>query len=340
MAENSPAEAAPAQEPVPIYQIDLSLPPAERYSHLATDLGPKMKVVTPVFDEILAIAIPWAWLRRLVEWVSTFVLRRVYSPEETQELRGIAKASGVDMYFLVALNVLLDSLMGCTSGGILTEPEKRRGVQHNQLDESDSTPRMMHFRTLDWGMDEIRNIIVILEFVKSKSDTPEKVLARTITYAGFVGVLTGVNSDSRTTVIEKDLSDGKVRTASDFIVHTNHDIKVKDTTDPTPAPKEKSSVLGMDTFLEESEERHECFQKKWNSLVKRQEKKRREGGEGKEGDRANTVVITKRAAIESNRVESKSEKASRKKRKAHTHTSIHRGKGRQYGSFLSFCKGL
>jgi hypothetical protein len=185
MAEFSSEEANPDQEPIPTYRIDLSLPPSERYTKLATDFAPKMRDITPLFDEVLAVAITWAWLRRVIRWLSPFLLRRLYSPEETQELKGISKASGVDFYFLVALNVLLDSLMGCTSGGVLTYPERRKKTE-------DRTPRMMHFRTLDWGMDELRSVLVVLEFVKSDSETPENVIARTITYAGFVGVLTGV----------------------------------------------------------------------------------------------------------------------------------------------------
>jgi hypothetical protein len=51
---------------------------------------------------------------------------------------------------------------------------------------------MMHFRTLDWGMDGLRSVLVVLEFVKRDSSEPEKVIARTVTYAGFVGILTGV----------------------------------------------------------------------------------------------------------------------------------------------------
>jgi hypothetical protein len=41
-------------------------------------------------------------------------------------------------------------------------------------------------------MDSLRSVLVVLEFVRSKSEEPEKVIARTVTYAGFVGVLTGV----------------------------------------------------------------------------------------------------------------------------------------------------
>ena len=51
---------------------------------------------------------------------------------------------------------------------------------------------MMHFRTLNWTMDELRSVLVVLEFVKSKSEDPREVLARSVTYAGFVGCLTGV----------------------------------------------------------------------------------------------------------------------------------------------------
>ena len=38
----------------------------------------------------------------------------------------------------------------------------------------------------------MRSVLVQLEFTRSKSDEPDKVIARTVTYAGFVGVLTGV----------------------------------------------------------------------------------------------------------------------------------------------------
>lgn len=48
------------------------------------------------------------------------------------------------MHLLVAFNVLLDLFMGCTSGGAKLSVEDR----------------MLHFRTLDWGMDPLRKVIV------------------------------------------------------------------------------------------------------------------------------------------------------------------------------------
>ncbi|EHK23470.1 uncharacterized protein TRIVIDRAFT_74061 [Trichoderma virens Gv29-8] len=174
-------------EPIPRYRIDLDLPPAERYVKMASDFAPQMKEITPLFDMVLESAVPWLFLRSIIKFTASLILRRVYSSEETQELVGIAKASGVDMYFLVAFNLLLDTLLGCTSGGVLTRLKKGERQTHTE-----PSARMMHFRTLDWGMPELRSVLVVLEFVRSKSEEPQTVIARTITYAGFVGVLTGV----------------------------------------------------------------------------------------------------------------------------------------------------
>jgi len=176
----------PQDEQIPTYRIDLSLPPSERYKSMASEFAPKMQAITPLFDQLLSTFIAWRLLRQFIEYLASIFLRRVASAEETAELRGISDASGVPMYFLVALNVLLDSLLGCTSGGVLVKGNKKR----QQLEGEKAT--MMLFRTLDWGMEELRSVLVVLEFVRSKSADPERVIARSITYAGFVGVLTGV----------------------------------------------------------------------------------------------------------------------------------------------------
>jgi hypothetical protein len=75
---------------------------------------------------------------------------------------------------LVALNVVLDLLMGCTSSVVRSE----QGTCY-------------HLRTLDWAMDPLRRVVVQLDYIRSNED-PDRVLASSITYVGFVGVLTGV----------------------------------------------------------------------------------------------------------------------------------------------------
>ncbi|KAJ5562953.1 hypothetical protein N7535_002602 [Penicillium sp. DV-2018c] len=163
-----------ATEP-PVFRINLSLPPEERYKAIARLYKKKMRAVADIFDEVIhniAPKIP----RKPIHWLARTCLRKLYTKEETAEIRGISRVTGIDLYILIGFNVVLDLLMGCTSGGVR---------MHDGL-----WTRMVHFRTLDWGMDALRDLIVQLEYIRA--DEPDKVLASCITYVGFVGVLTGV----------------------------------------------------------------------------------------------------------------------------------------------------
>lgn len=167
---------------IPRYMIDLSLPPKERYRVLAKQYSTRLKTLTGLFDALLIDSGLPRYLISTVNHISRLLLRRVYSSEETDELRGISEQTQIPMYLLVSLNVILDLLMGCTSGGVRSlEPGRPRAES-----------KMLHFRILDWGMDGLRDIIVQLDFVKSKSTKPQEIIASSITYVGFVGCLTGV----------------------------------------------------------------------------------------------------------------------------------------------------
>lgn len=160
------------------YTIDLSLPPIQRYQHLAKDFKPHIVTLPTLFDHVVGEMHPnisVSTLRRL----AGFLLRRLYSKEETEEIRGICNVTGLDMYLLVAFNTFLDLFMGCTSGGIRVKDRGRDA-------------KMLHFRTLDWGMDSLRNILVQLDYVEKAGGDA---IATSITYVGFVGCLTGVRKD-------------------------------------------------------------------------------------------------------------------------------------------------
>ncbi|CRJ97164.1 hypothetical protein BN1723_009504 [Verticillium longisporum] len=169
--------------PVPIYRIDVALSPEHRYDEVARDFAPQMRDVTKIFDDLLASIFKYPLLCRAVKFLARSLLRRLNDDEQNREAQSIAKVAGVDLYLIVALNVLLDSLMGCTAGCILTEPHRPKASERNR--------RLMHFRTLDWAMDPLRELLIIAEFVDSRED-PNRVIARSVTYAGFVGTLTAV----------------------------------------------------------------------------------------------------------------------------------------------------
>ncbi|KAF2968319.1 hypothetical protein GQX73_g5266 [Xylaria multiplex] len=181
---------ADSEKPIPRFTIDLAKPPRERYDEVVQVFGSRMRSLVGLFDSVLSMFITFTWLRPIVIGLSKVCLRRVYDEEENEEIKGISAASGVPLYLLVALNNLLDCLLGCTSGAIPISP----GRASQRTDET----RLLHFRTLDWGMDELRDLLVVLEFVDSTSDNPNRVIARSITYAGFVGSLTMVSLEKLT----------------------------------------------------------------------------------------------------------------------------------------------
>jgi hypothetical protein len=159
---------------VPTYTIDLSLPPCERYVQVTNDYKHVLLQMPCLYDEAVEhLKLP-TWL---FHFLGRLLLRHLHSDEQTEELRGISKACGLPMYLLVAYNVFLDLLMGCSSGGVMVADE--------------AGPTMMHFRTLDWSMPLLRQAIVQFDFVEIPGG---EVIARTVGYVGFVGVLTGVRN--------------------------------------------------------------------------------------------------------------------------------------------------
>jgi hypothetical protein len=179
------SELLESETSVRVHQIDLSMPPRSRYVALAELHAREIQRLAILFDALLEdLGIP-SQKHIWIKGVARLFLRRLYSREETEEIRGIAQTAGVSLYLLVSFNVILDLLMGCTSGA----------VRSSEPDQPTSQAKMLHFRTLDWGMDPLRSVIVQLDFIRSKSLTPQEVLASSITYVGFVGVLTGVRKD-------------------------------------------------------------------------------------------------------------------------------------------------
>ncbi|EDN97575.1 hypothetical protein SS1G_12428 [Sclerotinia sclerotiorum 1980 UF-70] len=194
---------------IPTYTIDLSLPPSKRYEKIAVDFKEQLCGLPKELDETLRHWHENFILIFLFKVFAFLFIRRLYSAEEMEEVKGIAKISGINVRFLVALNVMLDSLMCCTSGGVLVNTD-------NDVEDQS----MMHLRLLDWDLDGLRDLLLVLEYVNSNSSTPTRVIARSITYAGYVGILTGVS----TLVMGKDQHRSYVRSSPSFIVQTNHDV--------------------------------------------------------------------------------------------------------------------
>ncbi|KAF9451151.1 hypothetical protein P691DRAFT_808635 [Macrolepiota fuliginosa MF-IS2] len=158
---------------LPVYSIDLSLPPEERYKVICKDYKKEIAQLVLLYDEVLQIT-PYP---RLYGFLARHLLKRVFSEEETREIRGISHVTGVPLNLVIAFNTFLDLFSGCTSGGA-------------RVSDAGSDRRRMgivHFRGLDWDMESLRKMIISVEYMRGG-----EVIARGVTYAGYVGVLTGV----------------------------------------------------------------------------------------------------------------------------------------------------
>lgn len=133
----------------PLYTIDLSLPPESRYTQMCNDYKDEMAEVAKLYDEILSTT-PFPWF---FGFLAKNLLKKVYSKEETEEIRAISKATKVPIHRVVAYNTFLDLLSGCMSGGVQTKVG------------SSETTRMLHFRNLDWEMDPLRKMVIRAEYL-------------------------------------------------------------------------------------------------------------------------------------------------------------------------------
>ena len=137
----------------PLYSIDLDLPPESRYAQMCNDYKDEMAELAKIYDEIISTT-PFP---RLFGFLGRKLLKKVYSKEETEEIRAISKASRIPIHRVVAYNTFLDIFSGCMSGGVQTKSG------------ASSVTTMLHFRNLDWEMDPLRNMIIRVEYlVKGK----------------------------------------------------------------------------------------------------------------------------------------------------------------------------
>jgi hypothetical protein len=162
----------------PQFEIDISLAPKQRYLEVSEHFREEVKSLPNIFDELVNDFAP-RFCRTPLKTLARLLLRRLYDPEENEEITGISEATGMPIHFLVAFNSLLDLLMGCTSGG----------ARVGDFTSPTADFRMLHFRTLDWGMNPLRKIVVELNYVLKPGGDP---VFRCLTYFGYVGVLTGV----------------------------------------------------------------------------------------------------------------------------------------------------
>lgn len=156
---------------LPEYDIDLSAPPSERWTALITEYRQEILEVVKWYKKnnstLTSGAIP-----KLAGF-----LNRSGSILHGQEIASIASTVGVKTGIVALLQFIYEINSCCTSV-----------VTHYQ--ESDRSLRPQHCRSMDWPLDILKRLSVVVRFVKNG-----QVLYRAVTWVGYVGILTAV-SDS------------------------------------------------------------------------------------------------------------------------------------------------
>ncbi|KJH51353.1 linear amide C-N hydrolase, choloylglycine hydrolase family protein [Dictyocaulus viviparus] len=160
------------------YVVDLDRPPDERWNEVVHDHVD----LIPSFMETTQRLVPRLFLRVLFfigEHLNRFLPR-----EYAEEIRGIARESGLPLGSIVMLNILYDIFafdrekfyeMGCTS--ILVD---------------DNEGSILHGRNLDYNIPQMRNVTIFVDFVRLQGKQ-KKIVYSGITFAMSVILHTGQN---------------------------------------------------------------------------------------------------------------------------------------------------
>lgn len=145
---------------VKTYIIDLDVDPEDRWTEISKEYSKKIKKLMKYSNQILgSVTYPASWLAWLFSNSMFYV----------DELKGISRDTGIDLSQLILMQLCYEVCACCTSVVI---------------DKEDKT---YHYRTMDWVMDELKNLTIEVSFERSGIE-----LYRATCWAGYVGVLTGM----------------------------------------------------------------------------------------------------------------------------------------------------
>eukprot|EP00462_Mataza_sp_D1_P024885 CAMPEP_0175130378 /NCGR_PEP_ID=MMETSP0087-20121206/5975_1 /TAXON_ID=136419 /ORGANISM="Unknown Unknown, Strain D1" /LENGTH=670 /DNA_ID=CAMNT_0016412593 /DNA_START=20 /DNA_END=2032 /DNA_ORIENTATION=+ len=175
---NEPREVADVPTAPGMYSIELSTPATTHFTKIATDYKQEIQELIKYF--LNSYHIP-DFVLPLVNKIGASIDDYVQQPF-ADEMRGISSASGVGLGEILLMNFIYDITAGCTS-----------------IVSQDVNGQIFHSRNLDYAFPGyLRNLTIQVDFLERGS-----VSYRGTTYAGYVGLLTGMRPNSFTVSIDE-----------------------------------------------------------------------------------------------------------------------------------------
>uniref|UniRef100_A0AAY4AAL9 Acid ceramidase n=1 Tax=Denticeps clupeoides TaxID=299321 RepID=A0AAY4AAL9_9TELE len=188
------------------YTVDLDLPPSKRWAAIMME---KRSDVVKMIDEIKDLADALVPSGKLID-LPLIVDTLPYPFNE--ELRGVAAASGVPLGEIALFNLFYEVFTVCTS--IVAE---------------DTTGNLIHARNLDFGLflgwdvknkswlitEKLKPLVVNVDFRRKNST-----VFKSTSFAGYVGILTGIRPHAFTLTINERFSiDGGYIGILEWLLH-------------------------------------------------------------------------------------------------------------------------
>eukprot|EP01100_Stratorugosa_tubuloviscum_P000880 TRINITY_DN1198_c0_g1_i2.p1 TRINITY_DN1198_c0_g1~~TRINITY_DN1198_c0_g1_i2.p1 ORF type:complete len:221 (+),score=90.44 TRINITY_DN1198_c0_g1_i2:38-700(+) len=171
---------------VPHFYVNLDLPPNKRWIEIATKYKPRLKVaeaeIQRSIDELGKVG-------SAAESVVSSILGTLTNMGAVlyrNELKSIAKLVDIPLGKLVLMQLTYEASACCTSIVV-------RGVNGSPY----------HIRTMDWGMSFLQDLTIEISFIRNN-----RVIYRTTTWAGYLGILTGSRSMAYSVSVNFRISGG------------------------------------------------------------------------------------------------------------------------------------
>ncbi len=155
------------QNDCPTYTINLDKPEEERWAHIVPDFKDKIHLATKLADDMLGQTAQSVLVPLLGVACKTNAV--LYC----NELKGIARDTGIEVGRVLMLQLAYEAFAACTSVVV-------QGPRHP-----------IHIRTMDWDLPELKALTINVVY-KSRG----RIVFRGTTWAGYIGILTGMKPRS------------------------------------------------------------------------------------------------------------------------------------------------
>lgn len=186
---------------IPKYQINLNLPPEERWIEVATDFKKEIYQLSEEIKNILGMLD--SSILFMIRKAGTSVINYFRNNNKLlycQELESISKITKVPFEDLVLSQIIYEFCSACSS------------VVYKANDG-----QIVCLRTMDWDMPELKNITINLDFIKDG-----QVIYSATSWAGMVGLFTVVKKDVGSIALNYRKSNGNLLGSIKRLIYDYH----------------------------------------------------------------------------------------------------------------------